>query len=87
MDDSRPTKPKRRWYQFSLRALLVFVAMCAIACSWFAVEMHQAAKRRAAIAEIIKLDGAVLYYDTADPENRGRKPGTSLIFTGNDSPP
>ncbi len=27
MNDSRPAKPERRWYQFSLRTLLVLVTM------------------------------------------------------------
>ena len=27
-------KPKRRWYRYGLRMFLVFVALCAIACSW-----------------------------------------------------
>jgi hypothetical protein len=31
------TKPKLRWYQYSLRALLVFCTLCAVACSCAAV--------------------------------------------------
>jgi hypothetical protein len=27
-------KRKRRWFQFSLRTLLIFVLICAIPCAW-----------------------------------------------------
>ena len=47
-------KPKRRWYQFSLRTLFIITTLFAIPCSWYAYEMNEAAKRRAAIAEIEK---------------------------------
>jgi hypothetical protein len=38
IDMTDPT-PSRRRLQFSLRTLLVFVTLCAIPCSWLAVEM------------------------------------------------
>ena len=50
MPESQP--PKRRWYQYTLRMLFVLVTLSAVACSWYAYEMHKAAERRAAIAEI-----------------------------------
>jgi hypothetical protein len=53
--------PKRRWFQFSLRTLLVFVTLCAIACSWFAVKLQQATRQREAVAEIKKLGGICVY--------------------------
>jgi hypothetical protein len=74
MDNSPPPKPKRRWCQYSLRTLLVLVTLFAIACSWYAVEMQRAAKRRAAIAEIIRLGGDVRYYDASDPNTLGEPP-------------
>jgi hypothetical protein len=54
-------KPKRRWFQFSLRALLVFVTLCAIVCSWLTVKLQQAKRQREAVAEFEKLGGAVFY--------------------------
>jgi hypothetical protein len=47
-----PTEPKRRWYQFSLRTLVVFVTICAIPCSWLAVKMKQARVENAAIEKL-----------------------------------
>ena len=67
-------RPKRRWFQYSLRSLLVLVTLFAIACSWYAVEMQKAAKRRAAIAEITKVGGPVFYYDASDPDTLGKPP-------------
>jgi hypothetical protein len=38
---ARVAKPRLRWYQFSLRSLLIFVTLCAIACSWLATWMQR----------------------------------------------
>jgi hypothetical protein len=59
MIDAR--KPVRRWYQYSLRTLLIFVTLCAFACSWFAVKMQQARKQREAVVAIRKLGGLTAY--------------------------
>ena len=67
-------KPKRRWYQYSLRSLFVLMTLFALVCSWYAYEMQKAAKRRAAIAEIEKLGGEVQYYDPSDPATPGKPP-------------
>ena len=67
-------KPKRRWYQYSLRSLFILTTLVAIACSWYANEMQQAAKRRAAIEEIEKLGGEVWYYDAKATRAPGEPP-------------
>jgi internalin A len=56
------TKPKRRWYQFSIRALLIFVGLCALLCSWYAVRMRVAEQQRVAVEELRKT-GAEVHYD------------------------
>jgi Leucine-rich repeat (LRR) protein len=66
-------KPKLRWYQYSLRSLFVLMTLVACACSWYAYEMNEAAKRRAAIEKIIEAGGKVLYYDASNP-NSGEPP-------------
>lgn len=38
-------KSTGRWHQFTLRALLVFVAICALGCGWMAVELRKAHRR------------------------------------------
>jgi internalin A len=60
-------QPKRRWYQYSLRSLLIFVTLCAFACSWFAVKMRQARRQREAVAAI-RIAGGKVIYDYEDPE-------------------
>jgi internalin A len=55
-------KHKRRWYQFSLRSLLIFVGLCALPCSWYAVRMRTAEKQRVAVEKLRKA-GAKIHYD------------------------
>jgi hypothetical protein len=54
-------KPKRRWLQFSLRSLLIFTLICAIACAWLAHRMERKRREREAVEAIVKLRGLVLY--------------------------
>ena len=51
-------KPIRRWFQFSLRTLLIFVTLCAIPCSWLAVKIRQARRERETAEAIKELVGA-----------------------------
>jgi internalin A len=51
-------KPKLRWYQFSLRSLLVLVTLFGFACSWFAVKMKQAKRQQETVEAFKKIDGA-----------------------------
>jgi hypothetical protein len=55
------SRRKLRWFQFSLRTLLVFVTLVALACSWLAVKMKQEKRQREAVAAIQKLGGHVEY--------------------------
>ena len=72
---ANPPKPKRRWYQYSLRTLFIITTLFALVCGWYAYEMQKAAKRRAAIAEFEKLGGRVWYYDVCDSSDiRGETP-------------
>jgi hypothetical protein len=54
---------KRRWYQYSLRTLLIFVTLFAVACSWFAVNMQEAKKQREAVEAIEKKGKFFVSYD------------------------
>jgi hypothetical protein len=60
-------KPKLRWFQFNLRALLLVVTLCAIPCSWLAVKMQQARREREAAAQIEKLGGEVVWSEPSGP--------------------
>ena len=61
MDDSRARRPRRRWYQFRLLTLLLFVVLVSVGMSWFAVKMHQARRQRNAVEAIEKSGGFVMY--------------------------
>ncbi len=52
---------KRRWYQYSLRTLLIIVTLFAVACSWFTVKMRQAKRQREAVEAFSKLGGTIAY--------------------------
>ncbi len=56
---------KRRWYQYSLRTLVIAVTLFAFACSWFAVKMQQAKRQKDAVDKIRALGGYVDYCDLA----------------------
>ena len=43
---NRPKRRTRRFLQFSLRALLVFVLLVSVGMSWFAVKLERARRQR-----------------------------------------
>jgi hypothetical protein len=59
-------KRKRRWYQFSLRTLLVTTTVASVAMAWLAHERKEVRKREAAIAAITKLGGRI-EFDRSQP--------------------
>ncbi len=61
---AQPESPRRlrRWFQYSLRTLLLFVLLVSIGMSWFAVKMQQAKKQREAV-EVIRRAGGMVIYD------------------------
>ena len=46
---SESPTPKLRWYQFSLRSLLLFVLACSLVCSWLGVKMQRAREQKQAV--------------------------------------
>jgi len=83
MDDSRPPRPKRRWYQFRLRTLLLLVVLVSVGMSWFTVKLHRARRQRAAVQGILGSGGSVLYdYDYVDDGRvtlGGQPPGPAWL--------
>ena len=55
MTTPRPKRRRRRFLQFSLRALLIFVLLVSVGMSWLATEMRQLAMERRACAHIGRL--------------------------------
>ena len=57
--------PPRRWFQYRLRTLLIFVTLCALPCSWLGWKVRQAKREAEAAAAIEKSDAWVKW--DADP--------------------
>ena len=83
MNDSDSPKPKRRWYQFRMRTLLVFVTLCAVACGWFVAKMQRARKQEEAIKAIREAGGYIQYrygwFATGSAKERNRQPGPAWM--------
>jgi len=62
-------KPKRRWYQFSLKTLLVVFTLASVSLGWLTYERNEVQKRETAIARIKELGGRV-YFDEEKPFRR-----------------
>jgi hypothetical protein len=65
-----PPKRKRRWYQFSLRTLLVGVLIAAIPCALLGRKIEQKRHERETVAAIRKARG-IVKYDYADKTPSG----------------
>jgi hypothetical protein len=64
-------KPRRRWFQYSLRTLFLLTLLASIGLSWFTVRMQRARRQKEAVEEIQRLDGAVQYdYEVQQSGNR-----------------
>jgi hypothetical protein len=60
-------KRKRRWFQFSLRSLLIFTMVCAVAGGWLGTRMEQKRKEREAVEAIVQLKGRAFYDYQREP--------------------
>jgi hypothetical protein len=58
---SETRKPRLRWFQYSLRSLLLLMLLVSLGMSWFAVRMQRARQQKAAVEEIRNLGGDVQY--------------------------
>jgi len=52
MTDTRPRKPKRRWYQFRLRTLLLVTLVLGVLSGWIGNRVQRARKNRQSLAEV-----------------------------------
>lgn len=67
------SEPRRRWYQCSLRTLLVLMLLACIGMSYIAVKMQPFRKQHEAVEAIERLGGSVAWgYPLRQGESRGR---------------
>jgi len=62
-------KPKRRWFQFTLRSLLILMLVISFGLGWFAHQLRLARNRQVAIAEC---DAAGIYVYQYEPTDLGK---------------
>jgi hypothetical protein len=43
---AEPPKRRRRWFQFSLRSLMIFTVVCEIPFGWFGARMRRAERQK-----------------------------------------
>ena len=76
-------KRKRRWFQFSLRSLMIFTLVCAVASAWLGIKIDQKRKEREAVESIIKDGWTVIYDSQIDPRGnlymRDQPPGPDWL--------
>jgi hypothetical protein len=68
-DTQRNLRPKRRWYQFSLRALLLLMAAFAL---WLGITVHRVRQQEEAIHTVLHLGGTVYYDYQSEQDSSGR---------------
>ena len=60
---------KRRRFQFRLRTLFILTVIVAVPCAWLGPKIQRKAKERAAVREIEKAGGFVVYDDEKGEQN------------------
>ena len=65
---AEPQPKRRRWYQFSLRTLMLFMVVCAIPSAWVGSKLEATRREQVVVAEIEKLGGDVAYHDMIGPD-------------------
>ena len=60
-DTEKTAKPRRRWFRFSLRTLLIVVTVLAVPLGWVGRKMGQVRRERATITWVEDMGGRVYY--------------------------
>jgi hypothetical protein len=82
MATSQPKAPahKLRWFQYSLRSLMLLVLLVSLGMSWVAVRMKRTRQEDEAVEEIRKLGGYALYdYQFSHSGNPFDPPGPTWL--------
>ena len=79
---AEPPKRLRRWFQFSLRTLMIFMAVVALACGWLATKIEKKRRERQAV-ELVLSKGGQVGFDY----QRWKMPAGHTGYKGNVEPP
>ncbi len=80
-------RPRRRWFQYSLRTLMLAMVLSSIGMSWLALRMQMVRGQKEAVEAIIKSGGAVDYDYQVFPSQSSGPPGPAWLqsLLGEDS--
>ena len=67
-DAAKPTRA-RRWFQLSLRTLLVVVTLAGCGLGWLGIKVREARQQQGNVAALLKLGCTVRYDYEYDPQN------------------
>ena len=62
-----PAPRRRRWFQFSLRTLMLFMVVCAVASAWVGPKLEQTRREDEVFSKIVSWGGYALYHDSKYP--------------------
>ena len=75
------TKHRRRWFQFSLRSLMLFMFVCAVASAWVGSKLDETRREQVVVAGTEPLwVGSVEYHEMYGPDWLARHFRTVLGF-------
>lgn len=61
MNDSKPPKPKLRWYQYRLRSLMVLMVVLCLGFGWLGDRIRRIVAERSAVPQIQAIGGRSIY--------------------------
>ena len=84
MNDSRPPKPKLRWYQYQLRSLLVLIVVLCLGFGWLGGKIRRIVSEKRAAPLIQAMGGRILYGIVESPNFR-TKLQDEMSYTADES--